>query len=58
MAAKVFNVVVAHEYPPIPVRTMDFCAYVDGDEELGNYGWGATPSDALRELADLIEDDD
>lgn len=57
MAVKAFKVVVAHEYPPIPVRTMDYCAYVDGEEERGNYGWGATPAEALRELAEIIEEE-
>jgi hypothetical protein len=42
--------------PPIPSCQWDFCAYVDGDQEDGPYGWGSTPVDALRSLTDCMED--
>jgi hypothetical protein len=42
--------------PPIPSCQWDFCAYVDGDQEDGPYGWGSTPVAALRSLTDCMED--
>ena len=42
----------SHEYPPIPTRSMDWCAYFDGCEEDGRYGYGATEEEAI---ADFIE---
>ena len=37
-------------YPPIPTNAFDWCAYYDGEEEAGNYGWGATKEAALADL--------
>lgn len=45
------KIVTSHEYPPIPIRSMDWLAYFDGDEE-GPQGWGPTKEAAI---ADLIE---
>lgn len=42
---------VSHVYPPIPIRSMDWCAYYDGEEE-GAQGWGPTEQAAI---ADLVE---
>lgn len=39
-----------HIYPPIPDRSYDWCAYYDGDEELGEYGYGPTESAAIDDL--------
>ena len=44
--------VTSHVYPPIPVRTSDWCAHYEGEEEAGNYGWGRTEAEAI---ADFIE---
>lgn len=49
------RIITSHVYPPIPVRTNDWRAYRDGEEERGNYGWGATEEDAI---ADLLERED
>ncbi len=46
------RIVTRHVYPPIPMRKFDWCAYRDGDVEAGNYGWGATEPDAVRDLLD------
>lgn len=46
------KIVTSHVYPPIPIRTMDWCAYRDGHEEDGNYGWGLTEQEAIRDLLD------
>lgn len=45
-------------HPPIPTRVHDWCAWVDGTEEDGNYGWGRTEAEALRELAEILEESD
>lgn len=44
---------VSHVYPPIPTRNFDWCAYFDGEEEHGCYGWGPTQQAAI---ADLMEE--
>lgn len=44
------KIVTAHIYPPIPIRDFDWCAYFDGEEEAGNYGYGRTETDAINDL--------
>jgi hypothetical protein len=41
-------------YPPIPTRDSDWCAFFDGEEEAGDYGWGRTEAEA-EAIADFIE---
>jgi hypothetical protein len=43
--------------PPIPLRQFDWCAYVDGQEESGRYGWGFTRPEAIADLMQLLEDE-
>lgn len=50
------KIVTSFVYPPIPIRTSDWCAYRDGLEEAGNYGWGRTEQEAIADLL-LIEED-
>ena len=40
-------------YPPIPIRTMDWCAYRDPE---GRHGWGATEEEAIADLLSIEED--
>lgn len=42
-------------YPPIPIRSHDWCAWRDGHEEDGNYGWGRTEDEAI---ADLLQNEE
>jgi hypothetical protein len=51
------KIVISHVCPPIPVRTHDYCAYIDGEEERRHYGWGATALDALKNFIENYEDD-
>lgn len=44
------------EYPPIPVRSFDWSACVDGWEEDGPYGRGETKGKALVDLGEQIAD--
>jgi hypothetical protein len=46
------KVVTTHVYPPIPLRGCDWCAFYEGEEEAGNYGWGETEELAI---ADFLE---
>jgi hypothetical protein len=45
-------------YPPVPVRHMDWCACIDGQEEDTTLqGWGATREAAVAKLFEAIEDE-
>lgn len=48
------NIVVVHVYPPIPLRSFDWCAYYEGDEENGDRGWGTTKEEAVKSLLELV----
>lgn len=39
--------------PPIPTRKCDWCAYPEGCEEDGPYGWGPTEQDAIKDLQEM-----
>lgn len=41
------KIVLCNIRPPIPTRDHDWIAYVDGDEERQEYGYGRTGLDAL-----------
>lgn len=45
------KIITSNVYPPIPIRAMDWCAYYDGEEELQQYGWGKTETEAIADLA-------
>jgi len=44
------RVVTSNIFPPIPTRKFDWCAYREGEEELGNYGYGKTEQEAIQNL--------
>lgn len=44
------KIVTVFVYPPIPIRSMDWCAHYDGEEERGEYGEGATKEAAVADL--------
>lgn len=48
------GVATSFEYPPIPVRTLDWMAHYADDDEDPEYpmpkGWGATELDAINDL--------
>jgi len=50
------TIITDHVYPPIPVRSNDWCAYFD---ELGAdcspHGWGATEQEAIDDLLERAE---
>lgn len=47
---------VSYDPPPIPVRGSDWNAVVDGREEYGPVGYGATKMAAVQNLLDQLED--
>lgn len=49
------RVLVEHVNPPIPVRSHDYRAWFDGQEESGPTGEGATAADALDDLKDNLD---
>lgn len=51
------TIVTSHINPPIPVRQFDWCAFYDGEEEAGNYGYGATEQDAIDDFKDNFQAD-
>jgi hypothetical protein len=50
------KIVTTHVYPPIPVRHLDWCAYIDGTQEDGPYGYGRTEAEAIADLEDQLDD--
>jgi len=51
------KIITRHVHPPIPADMgFDWCAFHDGDEEQGNYGWGCTEAEALADLARLDQE--
>ena len=46
------KIVTSFIYPPIPIRSNDWVAYYDGDEESVRYGYGATEREAIDDLLD------
>jgi hypothetical protein len=46
------TIITSQINPPIPVRQFDWCAFYDGEEEAGNYGYGATQAEAIQDFRD------
>ena len=44
------KIVTEHVFPPIPIRSCDWCATFDGYEPGDPQGWGATEAEAIRDL--------
>lgn len=44
------RIVTHHNPPPIPLRQFDWCAYIEGEEERGQCGYGRTEEDAVTDL--------
>ena len=70
---QVINVSVCFDYPPIPIRSMDWsavdddtydCSY-DGEDETGHHwtssspvGHGETQAEAIKDLLEQLEESD
>lgn len=51
------KIVTRNIFPPIPDRRFDWCAYYDGDEERGSYGYGRTEQEAIADFQTNIVDE-
>lgn len=51
-----FIIRVSYVHPSIPVRSFDWLATVDGQEESQLCGTASTPFEAVRELLNKIEE--
>lgn len=58
------RIITQYEFPPIPLRQFDWCAYRDGYEPPdcdgvggGHVGWGRTEEAAIADLL-MLEDGD
>lgn len=49
------SVMVQQINPPIPTRVFDWVAWIDGSEEEGPYGFGASKKEALDDLDHNME---
>jgi hypothetical protein len=52
------KIITSNPCPPIPSREADWCAWFDGDEESGPWGWGSTKLQSINGLIDNCEIDD
>lgn len=50
------KIITRFEHPPILIRSFDWCAHYDGEEEAGNYGWGRTEAEAIQDFKDYCAD--
>lgn len=49
------KIITSYVYPPIPIRSMDWCAFYDGDAS--QRGWGSTEAEAIADLIDSYPDE-
>ena len=52
------KIVTEHIFPPIPNRTFDWLAWIDGNEEDGPYGYGKTEQEAIEWLKECLQEED
>ncbi len=50
------KIVTHHSRPPIPTKQYDWCAFYDGEEEAGNYGYGETEEEAISDFIENYAD--
>jgi hypothetical protein len=51
------KIVTSSTHSPLPTRINDWCAHYDGEEEAGNYGYGATPEAAIADFIENCQED-
>lgn len=51
-----FVIITECIFPPVPSRKYDWAAYLEGTEESGKCGFGETEMEAIRGLAELLEE--
>lgn len=50
------KIITTNVFPPIPIRDFDWCAYFDGEEDGGHYGYGRTEAEAVSDLHRLEQE--
>lgn len=55
--ARLRKIVTEHVFPPIPIRSMDWIAYYEGEEEAGGYGEGPTEEAAVADFIENYQED-
>lgn len=50
------KIITTFVHPPIPVRSFDWLAHIDGQEEEGPQGWGHNEYAAVTDLQDRFDD--
>jgi len=48
------GIVTENIRPPIPTAKLDWCAWIDGDEEIGPWGYGNNEIAATKDLIDYL----
>jgi len=48
------KIITSYTNPAIPYRGADWVAFYDGEEERGEYGFGATEAEAIQDLRDMF----
>ena len=56
-ATRELRITIYQEYPPIPMRTFDWCAWISG-EETGIVSWGSTSFTAVKDLIMQLEENE
>jgi hypothetical protein len=51
------TIITSSTHSPLPTRINDFCAFYEGEEEAGNYGYGATPEAAIADFIENCQED-
>lgn len=49
------KIVTTNICPPIPIRSFDWCAHYEGEEEYGNHGFGRTEAEAIADFKEVKE---
>lgn len=53
MAERKPRIITSHVYPPIPIRSFDWSAHYEGEEDIGmKIGWGTTEAEAIEDLVE------
>lgn len=53
------KIITSFVYPPIPIRTHDWCAYRENDvEDASKYGWGSSKLEAVTALFERENEED
>lgn len=55
MTNEELKICTRYVHPPIAIRSMDWCAWIDGREEDGPTGYGETEAEAIADLKENLE---